>query len=219
VSRAKRLVVSAGARFGRLVVTNADVGGSGSEGRASCEALCQCGTTGVYIIRNLVTGRTRSCGCFRTELRRAVRVEGRAIDRKVSPEYNCWNAIHARCRADGQDHDLYFDRGITVCERWGKFENFLADMGRRPSSAYSIDRIDNNGNYEPGNCRWATATQQARNRRSNRWVVLRGERRCFEEWCRISGVSSKLADKRLKMGWSMEDAIFREVRHIKRRAS
>ena len=89
-----------------------------------------------------------------------------------------------------QDYPRYGGRGITVCERWrSSFENFLADMGRRPGPEYSLDRINNDGNYEPGNCRWATIGEQAMNRRDNHWIEFNGERRCLTEWARHLGIN------------------------------
>jgi hypothetical protein len=90
-----------------------------------------------------------------------------AEKRKQLPEYHVWVSMRTRCRwAGDKDYGLYGGRGIEVCARWDSFECFLEDMGRRPSARHSIDRIDNDGHYEPGNCRWATSSQQRRNQRS-----------------------------------------------------
>ncbi len=104
--------------------------------------------------------------------------------------------LNTRCKA----YKNYGGRGIKVCERWlGKngFINFLSDMGDRPSKDYSIDRIDNNGNYEPGNCRWATRTQQARNNRCNKILTAGGQSRCMSEWIEFLGVTKACIDYRV----------------------
>jgi len=103
---------------------------------------------------------------------------------------------------------LYGGRGIKVCARWrGSLANFIADMGPRPSRFHTLDRIDANGDYEKGNCRWATAEEQARNRRSNRLVTFRGSRMTLAEACELTGVKYETAKKRLKSGWDTERAL------------
>lgn len=126
-----------------------------------------------------------------------------------------------RCRnARSPYYHLYGGRGIKVCERWkGKngFLNFLQDMGRRPSPKHSIDRIDNNGNYEPGNCRWATRIEQNRNRRDNRLVTFNGQTKCIAEWCDETGLPEKSVRARLwLLGWSVEDALTTPIRALNR---
>jgi hypothetical protein len=105
--------------------------------------------------------------CFMTTLR-----HGHAYAGKISPEYNAWLAMRARCRHPGNPNfKNYGARGITVCERWEIFENFFADMGSRPSPKHSLDRIDNDGNYEPSNCRWATPKEQMNNVRGRKLTL------------------------------------------------
>jgi len=126
---------------------------------------------------------------------------------KWTKTYSIWCNVMYRTRGKRaiQYHD-YGGRGITVCERWHKFENFLADMGECPSDKYSIDRIDHDGNYEPANCRWADKWEQAANKRNNRRFTIGGETLHMAEWCRRTGVPRSKIHGRLKLGWTPEEA-------------
>jgi hypothetical protein len=111
-----------------------------------------------------------------------------------------------RCtNPNNKDHALYAGRGIRLALRWEIFENFLADMGERPPGM-SIDRIDNNGNYEPGNCRWATSKEQTRNKRVNRMVLWRGQSLCLVEWADRVGIPRSVLNDRLRRGWTVDRA-------------
>lgn len=129
----------------------------------------------------------------------------------ASREYKIWRGMINRC-SRMQDHGShnYVGRGITVCEAWrNSFEQFYADVGPRPSPKYSIDRYpDQNGNYEPGNVRWATQQQQARNMRVNRLLTINGVTRTSVEWAEISGIKRTTIMERIKRGWTHERAIF-----------
>lgn len=131
---------------------------------------CTCGKERVVLGSNLTQGKTKSCGCFRDErLRQTNTRHGATWDGVHTPEYRAWAGLLWRCNPKSHSYTWskhYVGRGITVCPRWrADFAAFLADMGPKPTAKHSIDRIDNDGNYEPGNCRWATHSQQMKNRR------------------------------------------------------
>lgn len=123
----------------------------------------------------------------------------------ATPEYWSWASMRGRClNPKNPAYRNYGGRGITICDRWQRFEHFLADMGPRPSRAHSIDRIDNNGSYEPGNCRWATADVQSNNRRSNRRITINGETKGVSQWARHLGIGASTANMRLRRKGSLD---------------
>ena len=141
-------------------------------------------------------------------------VHGASIGHKVTSEYGTWSDMKQRCsNPRHRKYHRYGGRGIVVCERWQCFKNFFADMGRRPSIRHSLDRIDNNGNYEPGNCRWATTKQQARNTVSNQLVSFQGETLCLAEWAERKGIKPLTLRARIfEYGWTVERAMTTPVR-------
>lgn len=155
-----------GARFGRLVVVSR---AENSSSHVAWNCLCDCGKEKVCLGINLKRGKSQSCGCMRRELSiaRSLKHGNRRGKENTSREYEAWCSMIGRCeRESDTNFHNYGARGIKVCDKWrNSFECFLADMGDRPSPKHSLDRIDVNGDYEPTNCRWATKTDQMRNRR------------------------------------------------------
>jgi hypothetical protein len=124
--------------------------------------------------------------------------------RRITAEYRVWKSMMTRCHNEKAiNYADYGGRGIAVCARWRSYESFLHDVGRRPSAMHELDRIDNDGNYEPGNVRWSTRSEQAQNKRTNRMVTWRGETFCLAEWARRIGISRLTLAKRLDAGWDV----------------
>ena len=157
-------------------------------------------------LASLRGGVSLSCGCLQREI---ATTHGESRVGAYTPEYNAWSSMRRRCAArSGDKFRRYGARGITVCDRWREsFENFLADMGRKPTPKHSIDRVDNDGNYEPSNCRWATAKEQQRNRGFNRLVTIGGKERCVSEWAEVAGITHGLIQHRLAVGVSGSDLL------------
>ena len=149
--------------FERLTVIGRAENDSRGGSRWKCE--CNCGEIIIVHGSSLRKKLTKSCGCIRRE----VTIErNKTHGMRYSSEYNIWTMMVKRCNnSNYHQFENYGGRGIAVCESWKEFENFYEDMGPRPSDLHSINRIDNDGNYEPSNCNWATATDQARNKRNN----------------------------------------------------
>jgi hypothetical protein len=203
-----------GKRFGRLMVIKRAMNYKRyKEALWLCQ--CDCGNQTVVAAGHLRDGHTKSCGCLTTE-KKVERNTTHGMSK--TPIYNIWQLMRIRCNnPNNPGYRYYGDRGIRVCERWNDFENFLEDMGIPPNSDYSIDRIDNDGNYEPGNCRWANKFQQANNRRINRKIEFRGECLTIAQWARKIGVLDSTLRLRLSNGWSIEKTLTTPVEHDRHR--
>lgn len=185
-----------GQKFGRLTVVEPIPGR-----RYLCR--CDCGRERIAHTSNLTSGTVVSCGCWR-------RVRMATLNAKSkTTEYRTWRSMLQRCNNPRRpEYPRYGGRGIKVCERWHIFDNFLSDMGPKPSADLSIERINNDKGYEPGNCCWATAYTQTRNRDSgNRFITFNGKTLMVTEWARSIGLSPAGMYNRLRRGWLLTDAL------------
>src|SRR5215217_5661984 len=195
-----------GRTFGRFVVVE-ESPKTGRTVRRWCR--CACGSMKAVAAANLQRGHTSSCGCLRRE---QLATRNRTHGRAGSPTHRTWKSLLTRCtNPKYPGYVKYGARGITVCERWRSFENFLADVGERPPGT-TLDRIDNDGPYAPENCRWASLREQSLNKRSNRRVTLEGVTLTVLEWCERLGRKRATVYDRLRLGWPIERALSEPVR-------
>ena len=195
-----------GQKFGRLTVLETLRIGK----RWHLRCRCDCGREVTVRHDHAKYGGSTSCGCGKSEaISRSNTKHGdsrHVVDR--APEHRIWCGIHSRCcNPNFPGYKRYGKRGIKICEEWQhSYEAFLAHVGRRPSPEHQLERIDNNGNYEPGNVRWATRIEQSNNRRNNHFVEFKGERKTVAEWSRTLNLRYALIQHRLQRGWSAERA-------------
>jgi hypothetical protein len=192
--------VTVGQRFNALTITKILDKSLDKHNMRICLARCDCGKKVLTRIEDLLTNHRKSCGC-----KNSCRTHGEGYIK--TSEYAIWCSMRQRC-SNNKNHawKSYGGRGITVCDRWkSSYENFLLDMGRRPPG-HSLDRINNDGNYEPANCRWATRRQQATNTRWNRYIEWRGQRKALCEWADILKMNPTTLRCRLE-NWPLEKAM------------
>ncbi len=194
-----------GQRFGKLLVLGFAEEQRGYASRFLC--LCDCGNKKVVMGQNIKSGSTASCGCRQIERGREL---GRGQRKYSESQKSClrsWKAMNSRCRNEKNvEYRNYGGRGIKICKRWNSFWKFYEDMGDRPKGT-SLDRINNNGNYEPNNCRWATPLEQSRNTRKIRFVEWEGSKVPLGELCERLGLRKGTVGKRLDKGYSLEEAV------------
>lgn len=202
-----------GLRFNRLLVIG--FAGKNNDSRLIWYCKCQCGKIGVYQGKYLSSGHTKSCGCFNKEqTSKASKTHGHATPGNPSQIYTIWGGIIARCTCPtNSSYERYGARGITVCERWSKFENFLEDMGERPGKGYSIERIENDKGYYEENCRWATRKEQMNNTRRNRILTFNGRKMNITQWSEELKIPMKTIYSRImQYKWPVHRALTEPVR-------
>lgn len=200
-----------GQRFGRLFALE-----EMESERTPCGQLrrkylcrCDCGAEVAVLSGHLSKGHTQSCGCYQKDKAYShnIRHGHTSWRTQSSPTFNSWAHMIQRCtNPKNRGFKNYGGRGITVCDRWlESFENFLSDMGEKPKGK-SLDRKNNNGNYEPGNCRWATPKEQGNNTRRNVYFEYQGQRKTLSQWARFFKIDSEILRRRLKK--SPPDVVF-----------
>lgn len=193
-----------GQRFGKLTVIER---GENRNRRAAWVCLCDCGNLKTIPSWNLVSGQTNSCGCLNQEINHDYSTKHGQSHTRL---YTIWICMKQRCYYPKHIHfNCYGGRGITICEEWK--DDFQAFHDWAIHNGYdehlTIDRIDVNGNYEPSNCRWATAKEQSNNQRSNHNIEFNGEIHSISEWSVITGIPNTTIHNRLKRGWTIEKTL------------
>lgn len=198
-----------GQRYGRLVVleraANRVTPGGSVLARWICR--CDCGNIMTVDATALRSGNTQSCGCLRSDMLRTLRTKHENLDRRL---YHIWISMKGRCSNPNCKHyDRYGGRGIYVCDEWVNDYEAFAEwaMSHGYAENLTIDRIDNDGPYMPGNCRWADQTTQANNRSTTLHVEYNGEVHTFTEWAKITQIPYRTLKSRWQLGWSVEDML------------
>lgn len=194
-----------GKKFGRLTVMYRDSADYGKHVKWICE--CECGTTKSYYASNLTGGKSQSCGCKTSETVEKIRIGATKHGLSRTRAYKAWMSMKGRClNPNYPNFHNYGGRGIRVCERWMSFDAFFEDMGEC-MSGLSLDRKENDGNYEPGNCRWTDNSTQQNNKRNTRKISAFGKTQTLSEWSIEVGLDPDFIRNRLSRGWGVEEAL------------
>jgi hypothetical protein len=193
-----------GNKYGRLTVLARD--GINHVGKALWLCQCDCGNKKIVVGYDLRSGHTKSCGCLNKEHFGNL---NKKHGKSWTPEWKIWVAMKRRCYDQSQQfYNMYGGRGIIVCKKWHDFNNFYNDMGKRPDGM-SIERINVNGNYEPSNCKWATAKEQARNTTRNFMVTANNKTQALSAWAEELGLNYYTVRSRIyKLKWNPVEALF-----------
>lgn len=196
-----------GKKFGTLTVKA--FAGLDNSGSAYWNCLCICGRVKRVRGSSLRNGDVQTCTSAACRAKLGIQTTYTTHGGTGTPEFQAWHNMKQRCEnPNHRQFHVYGGRGIQVCARWASFENFLADMGPRPSPDHSIDRYpDQNGNYCPENCRWATQKQQTRNMRRNVNITYRGVTRCATDWAILLGLDPSTIIRRHRLRWSVPDIL------------
>lgn len=192
-----------GRKFGRWTVVERDSESQGGCGRHA-KWVCQCECGAVHSVNSsmLVAGKSKSCGCLQSELVSQRNTKHGMYGTKI---YEAWNGMMDRCyNPNMKFFKHYGGRGIKVCDEWRDFANFAKDMGNPPTPDHTLDRISTNGDYTPGNCRWATSLTQQNNRRNNIRITHKDVEKSVSEWSRELHIPAWKIRARLRAGWSVD---------------
>lgn len=202
-----------GYEYGRLKVIELDQERS-TKKRKFWLCACECGKYTSVLADNLSGGRTKSCGCLQIENQLIQAEKRKKWGKELLPTRHIWQLMLRRCHNPKDSVFKYYGgRGITVCESWYDFDNFLRDMGVKPTGL-TLERKDVNGNYCPENCCWITAAQQTRNRTTTRWITIHGQTKSAAEWCETYGCDQGLFSSRVRRGWDPLKALTTPARPI-----
>ena len=195
-----------GKKFARLNVTGNFI--LTKQGRRKWECRCDCGKTTWVVTNNLLSGKTKSCGCWNEEVKSKTHTKHGMSQSRI---YRIWSNMKARCECKTNDaYSLYGRRGISVCKEWHDFETFEKwAMKSGFQKGMSLDRINVNGDYSPDNCKWATPAEQANNRRNTIYLEYNGEKHTISEWAEKLGINRSTLNNRICRGWTVEKALAR----------